>query len=84
MSEEGDIWRAVNEANTKKRWDNKENSLKLLNQREIKYICLSEGEAHYRIGDFDFWPTTGKFINRKTKKSGRGVFNLIKILKNYN
>lgn len=26
----------------------------------------------------DFWPSTGKYIYRKTKKTGRGVFNLLK------
>lgn len=32
------------------------------------------------IGDFDFYPSTGLFRNRKTNKKGRGIFNLIKLI----
>ena len=31
--------------------------------------------------DYDFWPGTGRFKSRKTGKSGRGIFNLIKLVK---
>lgn len=40
----------------------------------------NNGGIHLVIGDFDFWPSTGLFKNRKTGKKGRGVFNLIKVL----
>lgn len=29
----------------------------------------------------DFWPGTGKWIARDTKRKGRGVFNLLKYIK---
>lgn len=38
-------------------------------------------EDHFRVGQFDFWPATGLFIHIKTKTRGRGVFNLIKRVK---
>lgn len=41
---------------------------------------MSEIAGHYRIGDFDFWPSTGKYMERSTKKTGRGVFNILKKL----
>lgn len=50
----------------------KENNINYENYSEV-HFCVEK--------DFDYWPTTGKFINRKTKKSGRGIFNLLKELK---
>lgn len=38
--------------------------------------------CHYKIDGWDFWPTTGKFYNSKTDVKGRGVFDLIRKLKN--
>lgn len=60
---------------------NRENSIRILEEQRIDYKILSEGAGHYRIGEYDFWPSTGKFINRMDGKSGRGVFELIKLIK---
>lgn len=78
--EEGDFWRKFKKDSQEKRWSNNENSLKLLQEKGIKYQTLDSTIGHYRIGDFDFWATTGKFYNRKLKKAGRGVFNLIRLI----
>ena len=80
--EEGDFYRRIKKQSQEKRWDNNEKSLKILQEKGIKYEVLNSNISHYRIGDFDFWATTGKFYNRKLKKAGRGVFNLIKFLDN--
>jgi len=37
--------------------------------------------VHYIVGDFDYWPSTGLFISRTTKKRGRGIKNLLKQVK---
>ena len=79
--EEGEIWEKIKEDSKKKRWSNKEKSLAILKEKGIKVLELNKEQAHYRIEGFDFWPTTGKFYNQKTKQKGRGVFNLIKIIK---
>jgi len=81
MSEDGEMWQAIKEERRKKRWSNLEQSLKALQRVGISYQVLNADIGHYRIGDYDFWPSTGKFINRKTKYTGRGVFNLIKRIK---
>jgi len=47
--------------------------LKVLDANLIAYTLLDENCVHYRFGDFDFWPTTGKFYNRVTKEKGNGV-----------
>jgi hypothetical protein len=82
MSDDGEMWAAIKEEGQKKRWKNFDASLTILQKRGIKFQILNESNAHCRIGKWDFWPTTGKFINRKTHKTGRGVFNLIKEIEN--
>lgn len=76
--EQIDEWREQKKESQKKRARNHQQSLGILKKNGIYFEVLNESGAHYRVGEFDFWPTTGKFINRKTKKDGRGVFNLIK------
>ena len=58
-----------------------DNARKLLNEKNIPFEERQEG-IHFIVDHlFDFWPTTGKFINRETKKHGRGVFNLLRNFK---
>lgn len=83
MSEEdSEMWREYREEGRKRRWSNDEKSIALLKQKGIPFKILNKDLSHYRVGDFDFWATTGKFYNQKTGKKGRGVFNLIKIYEN--
>ena len=77
MSEDGEIWEKIRQDGIVKRWKNRDSSLQILEKKGIKYQTLNADVGHYRIGIFDFWPTTGKFINRRSGKSGRGVFHLI-------
>lgn len=78
MSELGDIFNGWKEEKQKKRASNLVNSLELLNEHGIEPQKLSS--SHFRIGEFDFWPSTGKYLNRKTGRYSRGVRNLIKAL----
>lgn len=75
------MWRELKEEGQKKRWDNVKQSLALLRARKIIYETLDESTAHYRVGGFSFWPTTGKYYDPKTGIKGRGVKNLINQLK---
>lgn len=77
---EGELWAGHKEARRAKRWRNRDQSLALLRLKGIEYQCLNEAVAHYRIGEYDFWPTTGKFMHRRSGKTGRGVHNLVKLL----
>ena len=79
MSDYGDLCRDVREYNRKKKEKRRIFSLKSLRDAGIEYQDI--GSA-LRIGDFDFWPTTGAFFNRKTRESNCGVKELIKIIKN--
>lgn len=78
-TEQLQLWAENKEKSKKKRWSNYESSLNLLRERGIQVKILNESQGHLRVGEFDFWATTGKFYNQKTGVKGRGVFNLIKI-----
>jgi hypothetical protein len=80
MSEEGEIWQGYREERKAKKQSNEQNSLAMLRARGIKVETLNAAISHYRIGNFNFWPTTGKYYNPKTGEKGRGVRNLIKTI----
>ena len=77
---EAEYWEAFKEDRRKKRWQNRDNSLVILKERNVEFKLLDEKTGHYRVGRFDFWPTTGVFYCQSTKEKGRGVFELIKVL----
>lgn len=76
--DEDDVWTKYREEKRKKKKENIKNSLRLLKREGIICKVLNEAGAHYRVAGFDFWPSTGKFYNQRTKEKGRGVFKLIK------
>lgn len=80
MSEDGEMWAKIREDGRIKRWSNDKQSIELLRHFKIPFKVLNASSSHYRVGEFDFWATTGKFYNQKTKETGRGVRNLIKKL----
>lgn len=75
-----EMWREIKQERQEKRQSNLEFSRKLLTKEGIKFEEKPNG--HFIVGDYDFWATTGLYIHRETKKRGRGVFNLIKKIKN--
>lgn len=76
---EGDIWREHKEERRTKKLSNLEQSINILRDTHIEIQQFSP--VHFRVKEWDFWPSTGKFWNRITGEKGRGVFNLIKRLK---
>jgi hypothetical protein len=80
MSEQCEIFHALNEYRQQRRRDNTIASTKILNDRGITFISKNNG-AHLIVGRYNFWPSTGLFADRKTNQRGRGVFNLIKKIK---
>ncbi len=77
--EYADAFKALKEEGRQKRAVNLSSSLNLLASRGIPFKLHSA--THAQVGEYDFWPSTGLFIHRKTKKRGRGVQNLIRKLK---
>jgi len=80
MSEDnGDMWRSYKAERQEKRADNRELSAKYLADRGILFQ-VSNGGAHLivegKTSYIDFWPGTGRWIERKGI-SGFGVKNLV-------
>ena len=83
MSEDGDVWRAHKLDQQEKRAFNRTSSTSIIKKWVLQNGGILAGytEAHLRVNNrFDFWPGTGKYLDRETNKYGRGVFNLIKEL----
>ena len=78
MSEDGEMWDAMHKDSQKKRKQNVEWSTNLLKDLGIHFKVLNSSAPHYRVGNYDFWPSTGLFYDPITKERGRGVKNLIK------
>ena len=75
----------LKEHKRKKRFNNVQGSRNLLISNGIKFDSYNDNYhlvIHSTSGLIDFWPSTGKFKQRKgnNKISGRGIFNLLKLL----
>lgn len=87
MGDMGDFWRdvspAMKQASREKRSNNRAQSATILSDAGISFEVKNKG-AHLIVEGrdcvIDFWPGTGKFIERNGKE-GRGVRNLIKLCK---
>lgn len=77
-NEDSEMWAAHKAERQKKKAQNELQSLEVLERNGIEYTLLDQNSKHYRVGRFNYWPTTGKFYDPKTGEKGRGVFNLIK------
>ena len=86
MSEDGEMWSAIKKDRQEKRASNRQNSREIIMTWSLRNngVVLLFNEAHLRINErFDFWPGTGKYLDRVTNEYRRGVFNLIKDLEKY-
>lgn len=84
MSDCIEIFQAMNEASKDRRAHNREQSAQLLKEKGIQFDDCNRGAHLIVYGTnhmVDFWPGTGKWIVRKMDRSGRGVLNLIKAIR---
>lgn len=44
------------------------------------FIFEKIGPYHYRGNGVDFWPTTGRYFNHKTKRSGYRLTRMIRVM----
>jgi len=81
MSEDiGEMWDDYKRDRQKKKQENEKSSIELLKSQGIDFIKM-KGACHYKVGEYDYWASTGKFYNQKTGEKGRGVKNLIKTIR---
>ena len=80
MGDMGEVFNAYRQDRKAKKEQNLTNSVAILDEKQIEYTMPSYTHYVVKFGDsfVDYWPSTGKFICRKSKKVGRGIRNLIK------
>lgn len=81
----GDIFRSHRKAQQEKRRENKALSTTRVRDSGVPFKSHNDGEHLILAGRWDFWPSTGRYIERKgiagkAKRQGRGVFNLLSII----
>ena len=90
MGSDSDItetFKELRQASQNKREHNRRYSTKLLSSRKYKFKVVNEGyhliieEIHDKF--IDFWPSTGLWKVRGTKKSNRGIKSLIEYLETH-
>lgn len=83
MSEElRGLYDAMREMSKDKKASNIENSIRWLRREGVEHKILNCSNYHTLvIGRIDFWPSTGKWRDRKTGRTGRGVRHVVKLAK---
>ena len=81
MSDIGEIFAGQREASQAKRASNREASRRLLDDADVAFTVHNDG-AHLVVEQrWDFWPGTGKWIDRQGGKYRRGVFTLLRAIR---
>lgn len=81
MGDMAEGWGELRAERAAKRADNRARGIQNLKEAGISYVELNGG-AHLRINcHVDYWPGTGLWRDLNTKREGRGVFKLIRYLK---
>lgn len=76
MGDMGDLFNDLRDHKKQKKRKNLDYAENVLQGYEHRQV----DEYLFNIGDFDFWPSTGLFKNRVTKKKGRGINNLLPLI----
>lgn len=79
MAEEFQAYREFQKEMKWKRYEDNKNAL-----ISSGFPFVEKPNGHFIIGQYDFWATTGLFIDRITKQRGRGVGKLLKRLEKNN
>jgi hypothetical protein len=91
MADMGDYWRdvtpALKERSQQKRASNRQQSAKMLTDAKVKFESRNGG-AHLIVTAADglvadFWPGTGKWMQRGYPGSSRGVRSLLRFCKEH-
>jgi len=81
MGDDAELWRKYKAKQKEEKWARYDMAVGLLKKTGINYKVVNQATPHFRMGDFDLWPTTGKFKNTKTGERGFGITNLIRKIK---
>jgi hypothetical protein len=62
-----------------KKQNNLSQSTDILIKNKIAFESHNNGIHLVVMNRWDYWPSTGLFIDRTNKKQGRGIFNLLRL-----
>lgn len=77
----GEAFRMMRAESQIKRQMNRESSTKRLQREGIPFTSHNDGAHLIVLGVWSFWPGTGTFLHHTSRVRGRGVFNLLKRIK---
>lgn len=81
MGDMKEYFKALDEVNARRKSAQALRSLLLLEASGFKFTVLNQNGPHVRVGSFDFWPSTGRFVDRKSNKWGRTIEALLAYLR---
>lgn len=81
MGDMKDYYDALDQEIAKRKSSQALRSVLVLQAEGIKFTVLNQNGPHLRVGAFDFWPSTGRFVHRKTNRWGRTVERLLALLR---
>lgn len=81
INETTEMWNDYHNLRNNKKRDNQEYSTNLLKENDIPFESKNFGVHLIVMNRWDFWPSTGLFIDRKNQRRNRGVRNLLKLAK---
>jgi len=81
MGEMKEYFDALDQEIAKRKASQSLRSVLVLQAQGIKFTVLNQNGPHLRVGAFDFWPSTGRFVHRATKRWGRTLEGLLALLK---
>ena len=81
MGEMKEYFDALDQEIAKRKASQSLRSVLVLQAQGIKFTVLNQNGPHLRVGAFDFWPSTGRFVHRATKRWGRTLEGLLDLIK---
>ena len=81
MGEMKEYFDALDQEIAKRKASQSLRSVLVLQAQGIKFTVLNQNGPHLRVGAFDFWPSTGRFVQRATKRWGSTLEGLLDLIK---
>jgi hypothetical protein len=79
VSDLGELFDDYKKERSDKKMCNAIGSEEILNNNGVVYKRYTD--FHFMVDEYNFYPSTGLYIHKKTNRRGRGIFNLLKAIK---
>lgn len=78
---DADGWREMRERNKIHRHETDARTFSFLVRERLDFTVLDETSRHYRVGPYDIWGTTQKWVHRPDRALGRGTNKMLADMK---